>query len=170
MNRVGEFYKVSLEQYLKDVKDDGPWTDEVLTCEYNGIELPKRATAGSAGFDFKCPMTVVLEPGESIKIPTGIRVKIEDGWCLLIMPRSSMGFKHGMRLANTVALIDADYYYSDNEGHIFIKVVNDSAFNKELVIEEGQAFAQGVFVPFGITMTDDVSAARNGGIGSTDKG
>ena len=82
-------------------------------------------------------------------------------------PRSGLGFKYKLRLVNTVGIIDQDYYFSDNEGHIFLKMGNEG-YN-EMTIKAGQGFAQGIFLPFGLTYSDDVKSARNGGMGSTDK-
>src|SRR5690606_15181129 len=86
---------------------------------YERIKMPKRATIGSAGYDFFSPLTFTLAPGETIKIPTGIRAFIEEGWVLKCYPRSGLGFKYRLQLNNTVGIIDSDYYDSDNEGHIF---------------------------------------------------
>lgn len=165
--RVGEFYKVSREQYLHDIGSEKD-TEELDILEYDSISLPRRATAGSAGYDFFSPVNLVLEPGHSVKIATGIRVKVEDGWWLAILPRSSLGFKYRVQLDNTCGVIDQDYYGSDNEGHIFIKITNDSRDGKILTLDAGQAFAQGIFIPYGITFSDDANAVRNGGMGSTD--
>lgn len=131
------------------------------------VKLPVRSTRQSAGYDFYAPFAFKLGAGESVKIPTGVRVKIDDGWFLAIYPRSGLGFKYRLQLDNTVGIIDADYYYSDNEGHIIIKMTNCG--DKPLSVEAGQAFAQGVFTQFGITYDDDATAVRNGGFGSTDK-
>ena len=106
---------------------------------------------------------------KAVKIPTGIRAEIADGWLLAVFPRSGLGFKYRLQLDNTVGIIDSDYFYSDNEGHIFIKITNDSKSDKVVSLSEGMAFAQGIFLPFGITVDDDVTATRNGGFGSTDK-
>ena len=157
MKRIAKFEKVSLSQYLLDgTKED-----------YEQITLPRRATSGSAGYDFFAPFDFSLASGETIKIPTGIRAKIEDGWVLKIYPRSSLGFKYRLSLNNTVGIIDSDYYFADNEGHIFIKMTNCG--DKPLSIEKGKAFAQGIFLEYGITYDDEVSASRTGGMGSTDK-
>lgn len=157
MKRIAKFEKVSLNQYLLDgTKED-----------YEQITLPRRATSGSAGYDFFAPFDFSLASGETIKIPTGIRAKIEDGWVLKIYPRSSLGFKYRLSLNNTVGIIDSDYYFADNEGHIFIKMTNCG--DKPLSIEKGKAFAQGIFLEYGITYDDEVSASRTGGMGSTDK-
>ena len=129
--------------------------------------MPERATVGSAGYDFYSPLDFVLEPGQTIKIPTGIRAKIEDGWVLMIFPRSGLGFKFRIQLNNTVGIIDSDYYGSDNEGHIFIKITNDSNEGKTLSLKKGDGFAQGVFLPYGVTSDDETAAVRNGGFGST---
>ena len=133
------------------------------------IKLPTRASEHSAGYDFYSPLTFSLAPGETIKIPTGIRAEINEGWVLMLYPRSGLGFKYRVQLNNTVGIIDSDYFYSDNEGHIFIKITNDSNEGKTVAVEAGQGFAQGLFMPFGITVDDEVSAMRNGGFGSTTK-
>ena len=129
--------------------------------------MPRRATKGSAGYDFFAPETFSLAPSETIKIATGVRAKINDGWVLMIFPRSGLGFKYRLTLDNTVGIIDADYFNAENEGHIFIKMTNCG--DKPLTVEKGKAFAQGVFLPFGITADDDCGGERTGGFGSTDK-
>ena len=157
MKKIAKFYKVSLDEYLKDGNK----------IDYENICLPKRATAGSAGYDFFAPYSFSLAPNQTIKVATGVRVQIDEGWVLKIYPRSSLGFKYRLRLDNTVGIIDSDYFYADNQGHIFIKITNLG--DKELVVEQGKAFAQGVFVEFGITVDDDCVGVRTGGFGSTDK-
>ena len=158
MNIVGKFEKVSLEE----------WQKETNIELYNEIKLPQRATKGSAGYDFYSPIDFTLNPQETIKVPTGVRVKIEDGWFLSIFPRSSLGFKYRLRLNNTVGIIDSDYYHALNEGHIFFKITNEST-DKVVTIKKGEAFAQGIFIPFGITEDDDVETVRTGGMGSTNQ-
>lgn len=160
MNKIAKFEKVSKEEYLKTELDE---------TVYEKIKLPKRATKGSAGYDFFSPISFTLNPGETITIPTGIRVKIDDGWFLSIFPRSGLGFKYRLRLNNTVGIIDSDYYNALNEGHIFIKITNESLDHKVLEIKEGDAFAQGVFLSYGLTIDDEVSETRTGGMGSTTK-
>ena len=98
-----------------------------------------------------------------------MRAEIREGWVLQCYPRSGLGFKYRLQLNNTVGIIDSDYFYSDNEGHIFAKITNDSKDGKMLTVEVGQGFMQGIFVPFGITEDDNVTAVRNGGFGSTTK-
>lgn len=171
MEKVAKFYKVSYEQFHADMVDafsDLHDEDEIRDM-YEKIRLPKRATKGSAGYNFFTPFAFTLMPGTSIKIPTGIRAKIDDGWVLKIYPRSGLGFKYRMQLNNTVGIIDSDYFESDNEGHIMIKLTNDSKEVKSFTISTEQAFAQGIFVPFGITEDDDADGIRNGGFGSTTK-
>ena len=164
MKKVANFMKVSEEQFKKD------WdlTDDYKSV-YDNIKLPKRATKGSAGYDFFAPADITLNPGETIKIPTGIRAQINDGWVLKIYPRSGLGFKFRLQLNNTVGIIDSDYYNSDNEGHIFCKITNDSNEGKTVSVKAGDGFCQGIFVEYGITFDDDVSDERNGGFGSTTK-
>lgn len=102
-------------------------------------------------------------------MPTGIRVKINDGWVLKLYPRSGLGFKYRLQLNNTVGIIDSDYFESDNEGHIFAKITNDSNEGKTLEIGAGSGFMQGIFVEYGITLDDVAEEKRNGGFGSTTK-
>ena len=168
MEKVAKFEKVSFEQYEKDFKDrigDSKGINKV----YEDIIFPKRATVGSAGYDFFAPIDITLAPNETITVPTGIRAKINEGYVLLIFPRSGLGFKYRLQLDNTVGVIDADYYGAKNEGHILVKITNDSKENKTLTIPKGTGFAQGIFMPFGITVDDSTSDIREGGMGSTTK-
>lgn len=178
MNRIAQFEKVSFEQFKKDWIDTFPSRfyeydedvlDKLIGNIYNSIKLPKRATSGSAGYDFFCPYGFMIQPNNTMKIPTGIRCKMESGWVLKAYPRSGHGFKYGAHLANTVGIIDEDYYNADNEGHIFIKLVNDSVLAKNVEIKTGDAFCQGIFLPYGITYDDNANEKRTGGFGSTDK-
>ena len=170
MNKIAKFEKVSFEQFKKDYIDCFSECDEIKIKEiYDSIKLPKRATKGSAGYDFYSPITFTLKPSECIKIPTGIRVKIEEGWFLANFPRSSLGFKYRLQLNNTVGIIDSDYFNSDNEGHIFAKITNDSKEEKVLSVEKGAGFMQGIFLEYGITVDDEADGVRNGGFGSTSK-
>ena len=169
MKRIAEFEKVSFEIFAAAAKEFAPFSDEEIKGIYEKIELPKRATAGSAGYDIKTPFPIVLHPGQSAKIPTGIRCRMEEGWVLQLYPRSGLGFKFRLQLNNTVAIIDQDYYYSDNEGHILVKITDDSKEGKDVVLSAGQGFCQGIFYEYGITIDDDATSVRNGGFGSTDK-
>ena len=169
--QVAKFQKVSYEQFKKDMID-ALWfdksTDENRILEsYNVVTLPTRATVGSAGYDFVSPVKFTLQPGQTVKIPTGIRVKLLSDWVMKIYPRSGLGFTYKLKLDNTVGIIDSDYFYSDNEGHIMIKITNHSSDGKILKIETGDRFSQGIFVEYGITVDDDVKTIRNGGFGST---
>ncbi|MBP8968446.1 MAG: dUTP diphosphatase [Lachnospiraceae bacterium] len=168
MTRVGKFEKVSFEQF-KSGMEDFNLDDNTLKEKYDRISLPVRATSGSAGYDIRTTVDINLEPGQTIKIPTGIRVTMLEDWMLAVFPRSGLGFKFRLQLNNTVGIIDSDYYFSDNEGHIFVKLTNDSNEGKTVSLKEGDAFAQGIFLPYGITEDDDVTASRNGGFGSTGK-
>lgn len=168
MKRIAKFHKVSAERFMADWKDTFPETaEETIADIYNKIKLPVRATAGSAGYDFFSPVDITLNPGETVKIPTGIRVEMEQDWVLKCYPRSGLGFKYRLQLNNTVGIIDSDYFYSDNEGHIFSKITNDSNESKFVSIQAGTGFMQGIFVEYGITVDDDAQGIRNGGFGST---
>ena len=169
MRKVAKFEKVSFKKYKEAWFDsvDSATKEDFIIENYNDIVLPKRATVGSAGYDFYTPFSFHLNPGETIKIPTGIRVNIGTGWVLKLYPRSSLGFKYRLWLDNCVGIIDEDYYYSDNEGHIFAKITNNSKDGKTVVIKQGEAFMQGIFVEYGITYDDKANGIRNGGLGST---
>lgn len=169
MNRVAKFEKVSFEQFKKDWIDTfaNTYTEEEITEIYNNIKLPKRATKGSAGYDFFTPIDITLRPSETIKIPTGIRCEMQEDWVLKLYPRSGLGFKYRLQLNNTVGIIDSDYFYSDNEGHIMAKITNDTNENKNVIVDAGSGFMQGIFVEYGITVDDDADGIRNGGFGST---
>ena len=168
MKRIAKFHKVSEARFLEDWKDNFPEaSDEEIKEIYKNIALPQRATAGSAGYDFYSPADFSIAPGESIKIPTGIRVEMDQEWVLKCYPRSGLGFKYRLQLNNTVGIIDSDYFYSDNEGHMFAKLTNDGREGKTVELEKGTGFMQGIFVEYGITVDDDATGVRNGGFGST---
>ena len=166
MKKVAKFEKVSFEQFKSSFDN---LEENVIKEMYENIKLPKRATKGSAGYDFYAPFDIELKPGETIKIPTGVRAWMEEDYVLKLYPRSGLGFKYRLQLNNTVGIIDSDYYYSDNEGHIFAKITNDSNENKTVNIAKGTGFMQGIFIEYGITIDDDATEIRNGGFGSTTK-
>ena len=175
-NIAGKFEKVSYEAFEECARIQGLTKDnamyhslDLLRKGYDDIKLPRRATVGSAGYDFFAPYEIDLKPGESWIIPTCIRCKMNPGWVLKIYPRSGLGFKYKLQLMNTVGIIDEDYYNSDNEGHIMIKIYNDSPDGQEIIIPRGEAFAQGIFLQYGITENDTANGIRNGGFGSTSK-
>jgi len=177
---VARFHKVSFEQFEADWLDTFPDhraccvnsqecsnAEQEIKAIYDEISLPRRATAGSAGYDFFAPDSFTIQPSQTIKIPSGIRVEMEENWMLQCYPRSGLGFKYRLQLNNTVGIIDSDYFYSDNEGHIFFKLTNDTNEGKIVELKKGTGFMQGIFVEYGITMDDEVDAVRNGGFGST---
>ncbi len=168
MQKIAKFEKVSFEQFFEAYVDTYG-SNEGAQAAYDKIKMPRRATVGSAGYDIFAVRDLTLAPGETAKIPTGLRVKIDEGWVLKVYPRSGLGFKFRLQLNNTVGIIDSDYYFSDNEGHIFIKITNDSNENKTLTLKCGDGFAQGIFVEYGITVDDEATEIRNGGFGSTSK-
>ena len=147
MKRVGRFHKVSEKRFLEDWKDTfGEVQEEEVQKIYGDIRLPQRATSGSAGYDFFSPVDFTLQPGETVKIPTGIRVEMEPNWVLKCYPRSGLGFKFRLQMNNTVGIIDSDYFYSDNEGHIFAKLTNDTNEERTVALKAGTGFMQGIFV------------------------
>ncbi len=167
MQRIAEFQKVSFEQFKNDWMKNFPDTADVKAV-YDSIKIPKRATVGSAGYDFYVPADITIEKGTSVLIPTGIRCKINEGWVLSIFPRSGLGFKHRVELDNTVGIIDSDYYHSSNEGHIMIKLSCTAHDEGHIVkVNAGDGFSQGIFTQFGITVDDAADGIRDGGFGST---
>ena len=151
MERIAKFEKISLSEKNKEY--------------YNDIILPKRATTGSAGYDFYLPYAITINPGETLAIESNIRCKIDDNYVLLIYPRSGLGIKYKLSLDNTVGIIDSDYYNAKNEGHIIISMTNHS--DKVLSLKKGESFCQGIFMKYGITIDDDVEDTREGWFGST---
>ena len=155
-----KFERISFSQFKKDVSDD--------INLYNEYILPNRATKFSAGYDFIAIDDFVIMPGEVKKIPTGIKVIMNDDEALFLYVRSSMGFKYNVRLTNQVGIIDKDYYGNpDNDGHIWISLQNHG--DKEFVVKKGAAFCQGIFMKYLITDDDNANGVRESGIGSTNK-
>ena len=155
-----KFERISEKEFLKDVSNGN----------YEDILLPKRSTKNSAGYDFFSLFDFSLKPGEIMKIPTGIKVNMENNDVLFLVVRSSMGFKYNVRMCNQVGVIDSDYYNnSDNEGHIWIKLKNEG--DKDFIVKNGDAICQGIFLNY-LTVTNerDVKKIRNGGLGSTNGG
>lgn len=170
MKRVAQFFKVSEENFVKAMQEEFPQYAEADIREmYARLSLPRRATRGSAGYDFYAPFSFSLPPAATIKIPTGIRARMDEDWVLKLYPRSGLGFKYRLQMNNTVGIIDSDYFYSDNEGHIFVKLTNDSNEGKTVEIAQGTGIVQGIFLEYGITVDDDADGVRNGGFGSTTK-
>ena len=160
------FEKVSRVQFERDWEDlfGTKPNDEI----YDNIKIPSRATKKSAGYDFFAPFTFMLGPGETVTIPTGIRAIMADDQCLLLIPRSGLGFKYRLQLDNTIGCVDADFSESENEGHIRAKITNDSKEYRTCIVDIGKAFMQGVIVRY-CQMDEEETPEkdRNGGFGST---
>lgn len=168
LKRIAKFEKVSFEQFKDDListSEDFKQLD--IEGMYNDIKLPTRSTSHSAGYDISIPYGMELDPGETIKIPTGIRCYMDNNYVMLVYVRSSVGIKKRCVLLNGTGVIDSDYYNADNEGHMFIALKNNG--NKSVTFEAGDRICQAVFVPFGITVDDNSDGVRTGGIGSTNK-
>ena len=154
------FDNISFEQFQKDVCDDKNLYQEYV--------LPVRATKNSCGYDFFAISDVVLHPGEIVKIPTGYKAIMASDEMLLLVVRSSMGFRYNVRMCNQVGVIDSDYYNnSDNEGHMWVSLQNEGSIDYE--IKKGTAYCQGIFMKY-LTCGEEVEELRVSGIGSTDKG
>ena len=158
---VAKFYKVSKEQYDNDLNN----LLGIVNDSYDLVRIPVRATSGSAGYDFVSPVDFSLKPGETIKVPTGIRCQMEKEYVLQVYPRSSLGFKYQLQLLNTVGIIDSDYFNADNEGHIIIGLVNRG--EKTVDIKAGDRITQGIFVRYYLAEEEENNTQRKGGFGST---
>lgn len=148
-----DFEKISFEQFKKDVADD--------RALYDSFALPMRTTKKAAGYDFVLLHNLTINPGEIVKLPTGVKSYFAPDEMLLIIVRSSTGFKYNIRLVNQVGVIDSDYYNNpDNEGHIFIKIQNEG--DKAVSFKAGDAVAQGIFVKYLATDTErTIDAGRS---------
>ena len=155
------FEKISFEQFKKDITDDEKLYDEFF--------LPRRSTKYSAGYDFFSLFDFVIKPGEIKKIPTGVKVNMNTDEMMMLVVRSSMGFKYNVRLCNQIGIFESDYYNNpSNEGHAWVKLQNEGI--EDFVIKKGDAFCQGIFTKFlTITNEEEILNERTGGIGSTSK-
>ena len=156
-----KFEKISFEQFKKDICDDRELYDSYI--------LPKRSTKYSAGYDIFSLIDFTLKPGEMLKIPTGVKICMNEDEMLMIFVRSSMGFKYNVRMCNQVGIFESDYYNNvDNEGHAWVKLQNEG--EKDYVVKRGDGIAQGVFTKF-LTVDDEaeITTERKGGLGSTNK-
>ena len=153
--------KISFEQFKKDICDD-----EILYSSYN---IPRRHTKNSAGYDFEAIEKYTIKPWDIIKIPTGIKVQMNNDEMLMIVVRSSMGFKYNLRMCNQVGVIESDYYNNEsNEGHMWIALQNEG--KETIIIEKGDRVAQGIFVKFlKVDEEEKIESERKGGLGSTAK-
>lgn len=181
-----------------------------------GIIIPYRKTADSAGYDFYCAEDTVIFPAVDIGadflaklsnkisansenkeqaltewlnknkyltldemaalnkefntkvnlVPTGIKCYLPHGYYLQLSVRSSLPLKHWLIMANSIGVIDADYYNNpDNEGHIYFQLINLGQY--PIIIKKGDCFGQGIILPYNMTNEDNTTAARVGGFGST---
>jgi len=155
------FEKISFEQFKKDVEDNKEL--------YDSYNLPKRSTKYSAGYDFFSLYDFVLHPGEIKKIPTGIKINMGTDEMLMLVVRSSMGFKYNVRMCNQVGIFESDYYNnSDNEGHAWLRLQNEG--DSDYIVKKGDAICQGIFTKF-LTIDDEekIMNERQGGLGSTNR-
>ena len=164
---MNKFEKISKEKFETEFGKVGFFCG--IDTLYEQIKLPKRATTGSAGYDIYAPYNISIKPRQTELIPTGIKVQLDSDKFFAIYPRSGLGFKYKMQLYNSVGVIDSDYYYSDNEGHIWVKFYNDSPDGRTIEINQGEAMCQGIIQQYFVTGDDQTDGVRNGGFGSTNK-
>lgn len=140
-----DFLRISFEQFKKDVEDNIEL--------YDNIKIPQRETNATAGYDIYLLNDITLKSGEIMKIPTGLKCFFEKDEVLILVVRSSMGFRYNIRLCNQVGVIDSDYYNNqDNEGHIWIKVQNEG--DKEITLKKDDSIVQGMFFKYLTTKSD----------------
>ena len=156
-----KFEKISFEQFAKDVKNDKKLYDE--------YKKPIRKTKLSAGYDFMAIEDIVINPGEIVKIPTGIKAVFPEDETLLLFVRGSVGYHWNVRMCNQVAIIDSDFYNNvGNEGHMWFALQNEG--DKTFIIKKGESFGQGIFVKyFTVDDEEDIENVRIGGFGSTNE-
>jgi hypothetical protein len=162
---IAKFDKVPYEQFLEDYKKVEDISEDLIKSVFVDVQLPTRASKGSAGYDFRSTRALTIMPGEVAVIPSGVRCRMNEDWVLLLAPRSSLGFKYHMFLTNTIGVIDSDYHGAKNYGHIMIEIKNTS--NKPMPLKIGERFCQGIFIQYGVTDDDKAEGKRTGGMGST---
>ena len=156
-----KFEKISFEQFVKDVKDD--------RMLYDAMELPKRSTKTSAGYDIRSVEAGIVKVGEAKAFKTGLKVCMNPDEVLYLYSRSGHGYKHNVCLMNSVGVIDSDFYNNpDNEGHFQVKLLNLG--DKDFEVKVGDKIAQGVFMKY-LTVDDEeeIKSERKSGLGSTGK-
>ena len=155
-----KFEKISFNQFKKDISDDKELYESYL--------LPVRGTKKSAGYDIRSLSEGVIHPGESFVCKTGLKVSMNEDEVFYLYTRSSMGYKYNVTLANSVGVIDADFYNNeDNEGHFSVKLINHG--EKDFEVKIGDRICQGIFSKYLVTSDDKCDKVRTGGIGSTNK-
>ncbi len=156
-----KFEKISFKQWKKDINTSRE--------EYDSLELPKRQTKYSAGYDFKSPVDCVIHPGEVVKIPTGIKIRMNEDEMMMLVVRSSTGFKYNVRMTNQVGIFESDFYNNEtNEGHAMVSLQNEG--KEDFVIHKGDRIVQGIFVKFlTVDEEEEITTVRKGSIGSTNK-
>ena len=136
------------------------------------INLPKRSTKYAAGYDVEAAEDTIIpafKPGvKPTLIPTGLKAYMQDDEMLCLYNRSSNPKKKGLVLANSVGIVDKDYYgNADNDGHIMYAMWNFK--NEDVKIEKGERIGQAIFQKYLIADNDSADSVRTGGFGSTDK-
>lgn len=140
--------------------------DNFKKNDLDNIKLPTRATSGSNAYDFYSPTSLIIIHGEMVVVWTDIKVKLDEGKVLLLFPRSSIGIKKHIMLANTTGVIDSDYYSNENnDGNIGLALYNYGKDNA--IIEKGERVIQGLITSSYLCDNDNVTIKRKGGIGSS---
>ena len=140
--------------------------------EDKGINLPERKTKYSAGYDVEAAEDVTVPSFKKGMKPTlvktGIKAYMQDNEYLMLVNRSSNPGKKGLILANSVGIVDKDYYGNENnDGHIMFAFYNIK--EEDIIIKKGEAIGQAVFQKYLVTDDDNAEGERLGGFGSTNK-
>ncbi|XMB87487.1 dUTP diphosphatase [Mycoplasmatota bacterium WC44] len=136
--------------------------------ENNNINLPKRSTMKSAGYDLSLAEDLVIEAGKIGLGVTGIKAYMQDDEVLMLFARSSLPRKYQLILPNGVGIIDADYYgNASNDGLIHVQLMNLG--DEKVILKKGERVAQGIFRKFlTVDGEEEITTERTGGFGSTD--
>lgn len=148
-----DFEKISYEQFAKDIADDRELYDSII--------IPQRDSNSTAGYDLHLLSDITLQPGEIVKLPTGLKAHFQKDEVLFLIVRSSTGFKYNIRLCNQVGVIDADYYNNpDNNGHMWLKLQNEDTVAHSF--KKGDSLVQGIFMKYLTTDSDQDRNAQRG--------
>lgn len=166
------FEKVTLQTFKQELRKYGfGWMPEnEIETAWNNIKIPRRATKGSAGYDVEAPIEFHILPHDKVIVPSGLKAYFPPEQIgthyLALFDRSSLSIKRGVNLTNQTAIIDSDYYGSEeNEGCMLIALTNTN--DHVVKFQAGERVVQGIICRHEVTDDDDADGIRHGGVGSS---